>query len=220
VEGAATPSWITVVGVAADVRLYGADRDVEAQYYSTYRQTGGFAGRLLVRTAGSPSALIPIIKDVVHSVDPALPVEEVQTLEALRSGRLAVPGVTAALLAMFAGVAWLVTLAGIAGVVATSVSRRTREFGLRMALGATRQSVLRIVLTQGLMLTAAGVVLGAAGALVFGRVLGRLLYETEPTDVIAFAAVALAFFAAALAASIGPARRATSIDPMIALRSE
>ena len=124
------------------------------------------------------------MKDVVHAVDPAIPVEEVQTLEALKNGRLAVPGVTATLLAMFAGVAWLVTLAGIAGVVATSVSRRTREFGLRMALGASRRSVLRIVLTQGIALTAAGVALGAAGALAFGQVLGRLLYATEPTDVL------------------------------------
>ncbi len=157
---------------------------------------------------------------MVHAVDPAIPVEEVQTLDALKNGRLAVPGVTATLLAMFAGVAWLVTLAGIAGVVATSVSRRTREFGLRMALGASRRSVLRIVLTQGIALTAAGVALGAAGAVAFGQVLGRLLYATEPTDVLTFAGVALAFFAAALAASFGPARRATSIDPIKALRAE
>ncbi len=219
-DGPAAPAWITVIGVVPDFRLYGADREVGPQYYSTYRQTGGFAGRILARAAGNPAALIPVMKDVVHSVDPAIPVEEVQTLEALKNGRLAVPGVTATLLAMFAGVAWLVTLAGIAGVVATSVSRRTREFGLRMALGASRWSVLRTVLTQGVALTAAGVALGAAGALAFGQVLGHLLFATEPTDLVAFAGVTLAFLVAALAASFGPARRATSIDPIKALRAE
>jgi putative ABC transport system permease protein len=219
-DGAATLAWITVIGVVPDIRLYGADREVGPQYYSTYRQTGGFAGRILVRAAGNPAGLVPLLKDVVHAVDPAIPVEEVQTLDALKNGRLAVPGVTATLLAMFAGVAWFVTLAGIAGVVATSVSRRTREFGLRMALGASRRSVLRTVLTQGIALTAAGVALGAAGAVAFGQVLGRLLYATAPTDVLTFAGVALAFFAAALAASFGPARRATAIDPIIALRTD
>jgi len=219
-DGPAAPAWITVIGVVPDFRLYGADREVGPQYYSTYRQTGGFAGRILARAAGNPAALIPVMKDVVHSVDPAIPVEEVQTLEALKNGRLAVPGVTATLLAMFAGVAWLVTLAGIAGVVATSVSRRTREFGLRMALGASRWSVLRTVLIQGVALTAAGVALGVAGALAFGQVLGHLLFATEPTDLVAFAGVTLAFLVAALAASFGPARRATTIDPIIALRAE
>jgi len=219
-DGPAAPAWITVIGVVPDFRLYGADREVGPQYYSTYRQNGGFAGRILARAAGNPAALIPVMKDVVHSVDPAIPVEEVQTLEALKNGRLAVPSVTATLLAMFAGVAWLVTLAGIAGVVATSVSRRTREFGLRMALGASRWSVLRTVLIQGVALTAAGVALGAAGALAFGQVLGHLLFATEPTDILAFAGVTLAFLVAALAASFGPARRATSIDPIRALRAE
>ena len=219
-EGTTTPTWITVIAVVADMRLYGADQDIGPQYYRTFRQSGGFAGRLLVRASGAPAALVPIIKDAVHSVDPALPVEDVQTLDALKNGRLAVPGVTATLLAMFAGVAWVVTLAGIAGIVATSVSRRTREFGLRMALGASRRSVLGMVLAQGVRLTTVGMAIGAAGALAFGRVLGHLLFATEPTDLLAFGSVAVAFFAAAIAASLGPARRATAIDPMVALRSE
>jgi putative ABC transport system permease protein len=219
-EGPAASNWITVIGVVPDVHIYGADRDVEPQYYTTYRQSGVFGGRILVRTAGSPASLIPVVKDVVHAVDPALPVEEIQTIDALKNRRLSAPGVTATLLSLFAAVAWIVSLAGVAGVVATSVSRRTREFGLRMALGASRRSVLGIVLAQGVALTAAGLVLGAAGALAFGRVLGRLLYGTEPTDLVAFAGVSLAFLAAGLAASFGPARRATSIDPMVALRSD
>jgi putative ABC transport system permease protein len=220
VEGAASPAWLTVIGVVADARLYGADRDVQPQYYSTYRQTGGNAGRLLVRAAGDASSLIPVIKEAVHGVDPTTPVEELQTLETLKNGRLLAPGVTAALLAMFAGVAWLVSLAGIAGLVGTSVSRRTREFGLRMALGASRQSVLRVVVAEGLGLTVIGIAFGVVGGYVFSRIITRLLYATNPSDLITHAAVALVFLIAALAASLGPARRATTIDPMIALRSE
>jgi len=219
-EGGAAPTWITVIGVVGDFRLYGADRDVQPQFYSTYLQTGGFTGRLLVRAAGDPAALVPTIKNAIHGVDPALPVEEVQTLESLKNGRLAAPGVTAALLTIFAGVAWIVTLAGIAGVVGTSVSRRTREFGLRMALGATRRSVLKIVLTQGLVLAAIGIGIGVVGAHLFGQLMQRLLYATEAADLAAYAVVAAVFLLAALGASYGPARRAISIDPLIALKSE
>ena len=220
VEGPTTPNWITVIGIVPDVHVYGADRDVEPQYYTSYRQTGAFGGRILVRAIGNPATLTPVIQDVVRAVDPSLPVEEIQTIDAMKNRRLTAPSVTATLLALFAGVAWVVTLAGIAGVVATSVSRRTREFGLRMALGASRQSVLRTVLAQGIAVTAAGIALGSVGALAFGQVLRRLLFATEPTDLMAFGGVSLAFFVAALVASFGPARRATGIDPITALRAE
>ena len=220
IDGAASPAWITVIGVVNDFRLYGADRDVEPQYYLTFRQTGGFAGRILVRGHGDAAALIPAIKDAVHAVDATVPVEEVQTLEALKNGRLAAPGLIAALLTIFAGIAWLVTLAGITALVGTSVSRRTREFGLRMALGASRQSVFRIVMAEGLVLTAVGIVIGVAGAYLFAQLITRLLYATSATDLLAHSIVAAVFLVAALAASFGPARRATAIDPMIALRAD
>jgi len=210
----------TVVGVVADFKLYNVDQPTEAQYYVPYTQGGNFAGRLLVRTAGDARDLIPAIKDAVHRVDPQTPVEDLLTLEELRYGRLRSPELTAGLLSIFAGIALLITLAGLAGVIGTSVSQRTREFGLRMALGASRISVLRLVLGQGVMMVAIGLVAGIGGAWAFSRLIERYLFNTPPTDIGAYAVVAAIFFAAAVIAALGPARRATSIDPLSALRAE
>jgi predicted permease len=215
--------WFTVIGVVGDFRLYSADTDIVPMYYTTFRQPlpgGGGAGRLIVRAAGDTRDLPRAIKAAVHGTDAQIPVEEVQTVEELRSGQLAVPGLTAALLVIFAGVALLVTLAGIAGVIGTTVSQRTREFGLRMALGASRGSVLQLVLGQGVSLAIAGVVLGVGGAAIFTRLLDRFLFATRHTDVQAYAIVAVVFLVATLIAAFGPARRATSIDPLRALRTE
>ncbi len=220
VVGANPLVWYTVVGVAGDFRMYGADRGIEAQFYMSASQAGFGGGRLLVRTDRNPIDMVPVIKDAVHAVDAAMPVEEFRTLAEIRNERLAAPGLTAALLSMFAGVALLVTLTGIAGLVGTSVSQRTREFGLRMALGASRGSVLRLVLGQGVTLVVVGAVIGAAGAVAFGRLIGQFLFETATTDPLAYAVVAAVFVAAAIVAAFGPARRATSIDPLKALRSE
>jgi putative ABC transport system permease protein len=148
--------------------------------------------------------------------------DAIATLEQLKTGRLASPALTAALLSTFAGVALFVTLAGIAGVIGTAVSQRTREFGLRMALGATRMSVIRLVLQHGAIMVLIGIGLGIGGAWAFGRLLQTQLslFATAPTDPVAYAAVALIFLAAALISIAGPARRATTIDPLRALRTE
>jgi putative ABC transport system permease protein len=219
-NGPGDPPWVSVIGVVGDFRLYGADTEIVPMYYTPFTQAGFAGGRLLVRTAGNPFDLVPAIKAAVHGVDPQIPVEELLTLEELKNGRLASPRLTATLLSVFAGIALLISLAGIAGVVGTTVSQRTREFGLRMALGAERASVLRLVLSQGLVLVGLGVVLGLGGAWLFGRLIRQYLFATTPTDLTAYGAVALLFLAAALLASFGPARRATSIDPLAALRTE
>jgi predicted permease len=211
--------WVTVIGIVADFKLYGVGREVEPQFYVTFRQAG-FGGRLIVAATGNPYDLVPAIKAAVHGVDAQIPVEDVQTIAELRRGQLATPGLTAALLAIFAGVALAITLAGIAGVIGTMVSQRTREFGLRMALGATPGSVLRLVLRQGVIMTLAGVAIGVGGALAAGRVLSSSLFATEPRDPVVLAAVTCAFVAATLVAIWGPARRATSADPLRALRAE
>jgi len=127
---------------------------------------------------------------------------------------------TATLLAIFATLALLVTLAGIGGVIATSVQQRTKEFGLRMALGARRDGVLMMVVRQGLTLVVIGLVLGIAGALAAGRVLSSYLYQTAPRDPMIFAGVAAVFILAGVVACLIPARRATTVDPLIALRAE
>lgn len=175
---------------------------------------------MLIRTAGNPTSFAGMLRDTVHAVDPNQPVEAIQTLNDLRSEALAAPRLTATLLAIFAAVALLVTLAGIGGVIATSVTQRTREFGLRMALGATRDSVLTMVLRQGLTLVAIGLVVGIAGAVGAGRVLSAYLYQTTTTDPVIFVGVAAVFIVAGILACLVPARRATTVDPLIALRSE
>jgi hypothetical protein len=213
--------WFTVVGVVGDVRQFGLAQETVAQLYVPLTQTPqGFAGQVLVRTTGDPTSFANTLRNTVHLVDSTLPVEQVQTLDDLRSEALAAPRLTATLLAIFAALALLVTLAGIGGVIATSVTQRTKEFGLRMALGAGRDSVLTMVIRQGLSLVVIGLAVGVAGALVAGRVLNAYLYQTAPRDPIIFAGVAALFILCGIIACLIPARRATTVDPLIALRAE
>jgi putative ABC transport system permease protein len=214
-------TWFTVVGMVGDVRQFGLDREAVAQLYIPLAQaTGGLAGRVLVRMNGDPSSATAVIRSAVHGIDPDMPIENVRTLDEIRATHLAAPRLTALLLSVFAALALLVTVTGITGVIATSVSQRTQEFGVRMALGASRERVLAMVLRQGLTLVAIGLMLGIASALVLGRVLQSYLYETTPTDPVAFAVVAVAFIGAGVLACLGPAWRATTVDPMAALRAD
>lgn len=214
-------TWRTVVGIVGDVKQFGLAREVPAQIYVPMRQTPfGFQGSVLLRTNGEPTLLARGLRDAVHALDPDMPVEDVVPLTDLRRSSLATPRTTAALLSIFAGLAFFVTLTGIAGVLATSVAQRTREFGIRLALGETRASVLRGVVRRGLMLTGVGLVLGYIGATASTRFLASYLYATEPADPLTLAAVGLAFLTAALVACAGPAWRAIRVDPMIALRAE
>ena len=193
--------WYTVVGVVGDVRQFGLAQDTVAQLYLPLTQSPfGIAGQILVRTAGDPAAFGNVLRTTVYAVDPNQPVENVRTLDDLRSEALAAPRLTATLLAIFATLALLVTLAGIGGVIATSVQQRTKEFGLRMALGARRDGVLMMVVRQGLTLVVIGLVLGIAGALAAGRVLSSYLYQTAPRDPMIFAGVAAVFILAGVVA--------------------
>ena len=221
--GTNTPrtEWYSIVGVVGDVRQFGLSQETVAQVYVPLTQTRfGIAGQILVRTAGDPAAFGNLLRNTVYAVDPNQPVENVQTLADLRSEALAAPRLTATLLGVFAALALLVTLAGIGGVIATSVQQRTKEFGLRMALGARRDRVLLMVVRQGLTLVLIGLAIGVAGALAAGRVLSSYLYQTAPRDPMIFAGVALVFVLAGVVACVIPARRATTVDPLIALRAE
>src|SRR5215211_1880576 len=214
-------TWATVVGVVGDVRQYGLEREALAQVYLPLSQTpAGLAGRLLVRTTGDPGAMANVMRNAVRSLDPNIPVENVRTLEELRSRYLATPRLTALLLGLFAAVALIVCLAGLTGVIATSVSQRTREFGLRMALGAQPARLLGDILRQGTMLVILGLAVGLAGAAVSGRVLTNYLFDTQPTDPLTLAGVAGAMLIAGVVACLGPARRATRVDPILALRAD
>jgi putative ABC transport system permease protein len=214
-------TWLTVVGIVADVRQFGLAQETVAQVYVPLTQAPtGFAGQVLVRTASDPAAFASALRTTVHAVDPNQPVENIQTLNDLRAEALAAPRLTATLLGVFAALALLVTLAGIGGVIATSVTQRTREFGLRMALGASRAAVLAMVVRQGLTLVAVGLAIGIVAAAAAGRVLSTYLYQTAPRDPWIIAGVVVAFLGAATLACLAPARRATTVDPLIALRSE
>jgi putative ABC transport system permease protein len=213
-------TWSRVVGIVGDVKAYGLDREAVAQVYQPLRQSNGLQGRVLVRMTGDPIAAASIIREAVHAVDPDLPIENVRTMAEIRDLSLATPRLTAMLLSVFAALALLVTGTGITGVIATSVSHRTREFGVRMALGAGRASVLTMVLGQGLVLAALGLAVGIAISLVLVRVLQSYLYATAPTDPLTFVLVIAALLAAGALAALGPAWRATRVDPMLALRAD
>jgi predicted permease len=213
-------TWATVIGVVGDVKQFGLDRDAVAQLYRPLTQSQGLAGLALVRTTGDPVAAARILRETVRAIDADMPVENVRTLEEIRNRYLATPRLTATLLFIFAALALVVTMTGITGVIATSVSQRTQEFGVRMALGASRETVLGMVLRHGLLLVIAGLVVGIAGAVALTRVLSSYLFATRPTDPLTFAIVVVAFVVTGTLACLGPAWRATRVDPMVALRAE
>jgi putative ABC transport system permease protein len=212
-------TWLEVVGVVGDVRHYGLDTDPADEVYAPFAQIPIREGRFVVRTTGEPMAMARRIEDEVHAIDAAQPVAGIETLEEIRSQTLASPRVTAALLAMFALLALVITGAGLAGVVAFSVSQRTQEIGVRMALGAERSEVLGMVLREGMQLVIVGLVVGVAGAVALTRLLAGLLYGVPATDPVTFAGVVLVLIGVAAVACLIPARRAATVDPMIALRS-
>jgi len=212
-------TWLTVVGIVGDVRQYGLDKDPADEIYIPLAQ-GGFGGNLLVRTALDPLSISKLMREAVYEIDSDTAIDRVQTLEQVRSDAVASPRLTAILLGMFAGLALLITAAGIAGVMALSVNQRTHELGVRMALGASPGKVLRMVMRQGMAFVLIGLTAGLAGALLLGRLMSALLFGVAPTDPITFAGVGVVLIGVAAAACFIPARRVTSIDPMLALRSE
>jgi predicted permease len=214
-------TWSTIVGVVGDVKQFGLDRDAVAQVYTPLRQTAnGLGGLVLVRASGDTASTARAIRDAAWAIDPNMPVQNVRTLDEIRDRYLATPRLTAILLTLFATLALLVTMAGVTGVIATSVSQRTQEFGVRMALGASRSTVLQLVIRQGLALVLAGLAVGVAGAFAATRVLSAYLFDTRPTDPLTLFLVGAALVAAGIVACAGPAWRATTVDPMMALRSE
>ena len=213
-------TWMTIVGVIGNVRQYGLDREPLDEVYIPLFQNPLGAGNLLVRTAMNPMGIARDVAKTVYSIDPQQPVARIATLEQLRSDSLASPRLTTILLGLFAGLALLITLAGIIGVLSLSVSQRTNEIGIRMALGASPGKISRMVMGQGLFLVMVGLALGIAGSLALSRLMSTLLFGIEPTDPLTFTAVAAVSIAVAALACFWPAQRATRIDPMTALRAE
>ncbi|MFY9609667.1 MAG: ABC transporter permease [Blastocatellia bacterium] len=212
-------NWLTIVGIVGDVKQYGLGREATDELYTPLEQNPG-GGNLLVRTSSDPMSMAALMRDVIYEVDPETAIDNVQTLERVRSESLASPRLTTVLLGLFAALALVITAAGIAGVMALSVSQRTHELGVRMALGATSARVMTMVMRQGMTLVIGGLVLGVIGALALTQLMSALLFSVGPTDPLTFLAVALVLMAVAAVSCFLPARRVTTIDPMIALRSE
>ena len=210
-------TWATIVGVVADARQQ-LNLPPGDEIYVPMFQSGQLSSNWLVRTTVDPITMARQVREAVYSIDPNQPIDHFRTLADVRSTTLDSPRLTATLLGLFALLALVITAAGIAGVIAFSVNQRTQEFGVRMALGAPRGSVLAMVLGQGLRLVLAGLAIGMAGAIVLTRVMTTLLFGVEPTDALTFLAVSMVLVAVAAAACLIPARRAASVDPMVALR--
>ena len=208
-----------IVGIAGDVRQYGLTGDPIDQLYVPIAQFPTLSTTCLVRAAVEPLAVTRQVRAAVYGIGPEQPVDRFRTLEQVKSGVLESPRLTAILLGLFAAVALAITATGIAGVIGFSVGQRLPEFGIRMALGAQRTEILAMVLKQGLSLVAAGLGFGLAGTLVLVRLLASLLYGVRPTDAVTLGGVVLLLTAVASGACLIPARRATSADPIRALRS-
>jgi putative ABC transport system permease protein len=210
-------SWDTIVGVVADAKEYGIDHAVQDEVYLEQK---GFANRLVLRTSADPMSLAPAVRAVLRDIDPQLAVDNVNTVEHFEHESMASPRVIAILLGLFAALALAISASGIAAVMALSVTQRTSELGIRLALGASRWSLVYMVMRSGLALAIAGTVVGLAGSLALTRLLTSLLYAISPTDALTFTGVALLFFAVAAAACFVPAHQVTAIDPLVSLRQE
>jgi len=209
-----------IVGVTGNVRQHGIDQGVRDCIYLPQAFSGVGSRRVMVRTKVPPLMLANTIRNEILALDPNQPVSNLRTLEQVVNGSFADRRLMLTLLGLFAGAALLLAAIGLYGVMASAVLQRTREIGIRMALGAQRGDVLLQVMRQGLKLTVLGVVVGLSGSLALTRVLSHLLFEVAPRDPITFAGVAFLLMTVALFACWLPARRATKVDPMVALRCE
>ncbi len=212
--------WMTIVGLVGDVRHRGLDQPPRGEVFLPHAQLAAGAMTLVVRTAGDPLALVPALRAEVRALDRDVPLDGVETMEAVVASSVATSRFTTVLLLAFAGIALVLAAVGIYGVTAYTVAQRAHEIGVRMALGADRRRVLGLVVRQGMAPTLAGIALGLAGALAATRALGALLFEVTPHDPATFAGVAVLLAAVALLANILPARSATAVQPVAALREE
>jgi putative ABC transport system permease protein len=209
-----------VVGVVGDVRHQGLDADPRSAIYWPYVRVAYGGLTFAVRTAGDPRAVVPTVGAIVREADPLLAVADVRTIDDILDRSVAQRRLTMLLLTIFAAAALLLAAVGIYGVIAYSVTQRTQEIGIRLALGAPRRKVLAMVVRQAAALAVTGVIIGAAGAAALTRFMTDLLFQIEPFDPVTFAAVAAALTAVALLAAFVPGRRAAAVDPVVALRAE
>jgi predicted lysophospholipase L1 biosynthesis ABC-type transport system permease subunit len=209
----------TIVGVVGDIRQSSIERPTRAEAYVPMEQTAVVGTDLVIRTIGDPYDVLPQVKAAVFAVMPDVPLRNIRTMEELMAAQLAQRKVSMLLLGLFGLLGLAISAVGIYGVVAYLVSQRAREIGIRMALGATRAHVMRMMLVNASVLVMSGLILGAVAAWYLSAAARAFLFSIEATDPRAFAGAFLLLALAALAATAIPARRAASVDPMIALRT-
>ena len=212
--------WITIVGVVGHVKNYGIDQPSRVEAYVPFPQAPGFTGTVVVRSAGDPSLAIAGIRSAIRSLDPDLPVFDVRPLPDIVADTTASRRLAVTLIGSFAALALLLAAVGIYGVISYLVTQRRQEIGIRIALGATSSNILSLVLSQGARLALYGIVCGLAGAFALTRLISTILFQVGSFDALTFATGVVLLAAIVLLACWLPARRATRIDPLVALRYE
>jgi putative ABC transport system permease protein len=212
--------WYTIVGVVGHIRHERLENDGRPQVYWSYKQFAQDRQALVVRTQTDPAALAQSIASAIRSVDPEQPVYDARTLDAVVDRSMAQRWLQTTILTGFAAIALMLASIGVYGVIAYSVGQRRREFGIRLALGARRGEIIRLVMRRGVVLFASGAAVGLLAAAASARVLSTLLFNVTAFDPLSFGVATLVMLAVAFAACGIPARRAGSVDPSLALRSE
>jgi putative ABC transport system permease protein len=213
-------TWTTVVGLVSNVHRFGLAKESGETIFFPLDQAGLTDGHLMLRTRSDPMRMAKQVVNVVHQIDPGQPITQIRTLDELRDTQLGTPRMTAMLLGLFAAMALFITIVGVSGTLALSVARRSKEIGIRIALGATKQGILRNVLVRGMTPVLIGLAAGAAAAVFATKAMAGLLFAIRPDDPLTFAGIAALLLAVALIGCVIPARRAVRVDPMKALRTE
>jgi putative ABC transport system permease protein len=212
--------WMTVVGVVANGKQFTLNEPIDIEMFAPHTQERNWfpPSHVAVRTSRDPLALAAAARTAVHEIDPAMPVSDMKTMEAVIAGSIAPARFNTSVIGAFAVVALVLAAVGVYGLLSFSVASRTREFGVRTALGAPPREIMRLVMRDGVKIALTGLSIGIPAALVIGRLLQSLLFEITPTDAVTFAAIVALLGLVALMACYVPAQRAAAIDPIEAMR--
>ena len=209
-----------MIGVVGNIRDHGLDSDPTRIVYIPYYGTGCSVAQFVVRAAESPASLVPLLRSSLAEIDPSLPLSDVRTLQDIVDASVGTKRLNTILLAIFAGIALILAMTGIYGVLSYSVAKRTAEIGVRIALGANPRRIFALIARQGMLPILLGIVIGLGGAAALSRLLVSLLFEVQPLDAATYIAVSLLIVLTALLACYVPVRRALRVDPASALREE